>query len=422
MSIQIGRAGGDATLPLPSPTTVERSDNGVRLRGNLWSETSVALGRVLREQVIGLDPAYSPGLPARPVIYAPGDIARFGRVVSASCGTSRAAEATGVWPYDIDIEWVTSSHAPLLEERLIGALRTQPSGTANPHGISAANTIAAHGAGVDVYGYDGGGAFYTGRTGADGAVRVSHDTAETLFAAVPTWYVEPDDFYKGAAQIVRTLGQSPLVSPAYTVVGREMPNYPSGWGVYNSLVAVLGSTSTTEAQIIVLWHDGSAYKTPKTIRVAGDLRFDAAATQVRVLRNSPECCAIRVFFRAEGSDVGYLQLDITLRRGSRTVECVLEGTDSFAYQVYANSEALTSITGGARATNTDAEGDRIVVATPQAYTVVTNRVDLSSAATRYAFGLSCAVGGNTGSDFDQAQGLIYEYFAAVNGTQRVVIP
>lgn len=422
MAIIIGRAGSDTGLALPSPTTVNRDGDRVSLRGNLWSDTSIALGRVLRDQVIGLDPSNSPGMPARPVIYAPGDISRFGRVLSASCPSSRAAEATGVWPYDIDIEWVTSSHAPLVEERLIGAERTQPDGTAEPHGVTPSYS---HWAGVGVYNHAIGAAATIGsRTGADGAVAGTVDTDAQSPTA--TWYVAPADFYKGACNVAQIVGAT-----SYSIVGREMPNIPTTWAMGNSLVNVIGSATAAKAEFAMLWHDGTQYESTKVLRVAAagsDLTF--APVQVRTLRNTPEQCSIRVRLGYAGTtgavDLDTTYVDITLRRGHRFAEFLITSTASATWGLnLVTAEALTAITGGARATNNDAGGNKLVFASPQAHTLDTTngKIRLTSAGLKFAAGVGISIGGSLVAPPDETpQAVANQYFAAQYGTQRVVIP
>lgn len=435
MALIVGRAGADLSLPLPSPTTIDRDGDRVRFRGNLWSETtdaadaSPALGRVLRDQVVGLDPSNSPGAPVRPVIYTPGEIARFGRVLSASCGTSKAAEANGVWPYDIEVEWVTSSHAPLVEERVFARLRTQPDGTANAHSIAEGDTHFAHSPGGGIFGYDrilpADSSF--SRTGADGLLPIALSDPPTNGSV--RWYVAPGDFYDGSVGIARTIdGATPLLNQTYKVVGREMPNFPGGWVMFNSLCAVIGSATANVVEFTMLWHDGTAYESSKTFRITSDSSWTDSgvqARQVRVIRNTPEACTLRVRMAGAGVSFDQANLDITLRRGAPYAEFLFTSSSlAWGVKLSGSTEALTSLTGGARATNNDASGNKLLLASPQGITLdATNgRMRLTSAATKFAFMVGTAIAGGVGTGDGQTQSVVYEYFAAASGTQRLVIP
>lgn len=434
MALQVGRAGGDATLPLPSPTTIDRDGDRVRFRGNLWVDASglpsPSLGRVLRDQVIGLDPSNSPGMPVRPVIYTPGEISRYGRVIGASAPSSRAAEATGVWPYDIEVEWATGGFAPLIEERTVGALRTQPDGTTNAAAIASNTSIAVLGAGVDIIDITPPPASNLTRTGADGAVFIGYGGTNRYFDSSATWLVSPANYYKGAVNIQLSRTGTPLNSTTYSVVGREIPNYPTGWAIQNSLVAVLGSATAGVGEFTMLWHDGTSYESSKTFRVTitdtwSEGGSDLAASLVRVVANSPELCVLRVYFGSAATTAGGCHIDFALRRGSRHVSCLLAGQDGYFYGIkLVTGEALTAITGGARATNNDASGNKLILASPQTHTLDTTngRIRLTSTGTKFAFGIGAAIGGTVGTAINETQGIAYEYFAAVTGEQRAVIP
>lgn len=434
MALIVGRAGGDATLPLPSPTTIDRDGDRVRFRGNLWVDASglpsPTLGRVLRDQVLGLDPSNSPGMPVRPVIYTPGEIARYGRVIGAGVPSSKAAEATGVWPYDIEVEWVTSGHAPRMEERTVGALRTQPDGTANAAAIASNTSIAILGAGVNIDHFTPPAASNLTRTGADGAVFIAYAGTNRYYDASATWTVAPADFYKGACNIQVSPTGTPLNSTTYSVVGREMGNYPTGWAIQNSLVAVLGSATAGVGEFTVLWHDGTAYESSKTFRITiTDLWSEGGAdlgpSLVRVVTNSPELCILRVYFGSTAAPAGGCYIDFSLRRGSRHVSCLLTAQENRLYGIkLVTGEAMTAITGGARATSNDASGNKLILASPQTHTLDTTngRIRLTSTASQFAFGIGAAIGGTVGTAIDETQGIAYEYFAAVTGDQRSVIP
>lgn len=422
MAITVGRAGTDATLPLPSPTTIDRDGDRVRLRGNLWSEISIAAARALRDQVIGLDPSNSPGAPARPVIYSPGDIARFARIIGAAAPSSRAAEATGVWPYDIELEWVTASHAPLVEARQIGAVRAKPDGTANAHSITSSSTIAWFAPGVGAVSLDGlpSGASSVNRTSSDGVVPVYYDSSESFFDATVAWYAAPADYYDGAAAITRSVNGT-----FFNVVGSQMPNSPTGWAIGNGLVALVGSSSASVTQFTVLWYVGSAFESTKTVRVtysSGFTTMPFEPASVRIMRNTPECCTLRLHLARTGI-LSRTYLDLTIRRGARHAECLLVSDEGRSWGArLVTGEAGTNHTSGVHATAADADGNKYWFTSPQAVTTDTTNggVELTSSAEAFAFAIGLEPG--TPGSGDAYTDQVNQYFAAADAHQRVVVP
>jgi hypothetical protein len=315
----------------------------------------------------------------------------------------------------IDLLRSPGFQSPLVELICGGSL------LANSHSVAIGSTIPTVGAPVGAYCMTPGFETATTLTGADGAVNVFYDaTTPTTYAVYPSWMVAAADAYKGAARLEVSYDSG--VSWR-TVVGREMPNLPTMWRVSNSLVRVTATTTASKLELSVEHHDGTQWETAKVWQVTGDTSYTALAVApaaVTPMKNAPD--EVRVQVAAGGT--AHVTLDVRVRRGSRMVECYLVHPTLTTLGVRRGTdEAATALTTacGLRATNTDAGGNRYVVATPLALAGSSTTIGaIRVTSTAFPFALGAAIGGTVGTGFAETMGLASGYLAGVVHTEGVV--
>lgn len=430
MTVSIGRFGLDLTTPVLA--SVEASGRTLRLSGYLKA-ASLAAGLTLRQQLLGL--VGNPDEPVVPVVSTvDSSLNGFYRVLSAdvTMAASGADYSNFVLPWSAELERAASGYNPLIERTLIAALRT------NAHSITATNIVAFFGmpaaaqAAQDIATYFSG----TSLTGADGALRFYYDSNPGAsvyvngFALNPGTAIATAGYYDNAAKLESKWADN---SNYYPVVGRDVPARVSSairtghdWRLSNGLVRVAPSVTTGAlncgCDLSVSHYDGSQWDTAKrytftlaTVPLASALQF----TQFTVLRNDPAAVSIRL--SVEVSNLAWL-LDLTLRRGSRFVECRWTLSTAGAVVVAVSTvEAATALTGGIRATSNDAAGNRYVLAGAQATTNdLTNGSITSGSVTSYDFMIGSEVGGSGAGGMETAQNQIYQYMCAQSETYRIV--
>jgi len=127
---------------------------------------------------------------------------------------------------------------------------------------------------------------------------------------------------------------------------------------------------------------------------------------------------VRCVLRMETS-VSSTTLDISLRRGCRWAAFALSSNYTSSWQVETTpAEAGTALTGGFRATATDASGNRYVVGglAAQTNSLANGRLKLTTAAQEFQF----VIGSEVGAD-GTGQEVIDQYATAIVENHRVVI-
>lgn len=310
--------------------------------------------------------------------------------------------------------------------------------------------VGVPGSALDLYGAGGNflprdvSADITSRTSSDGTVKCLHGSATSLPSeAITTYTADPADAYEGACTLRGT-----YAGIADTLcLGRGMePLGGSGLKLSNGLIRC--GFNASGAIVIEAW-DAGAWRTvgpsswPLTASLAPSgtttFTFNCATTSgVQILRNAPEQVSVRLFAIAGTLVYGRFWLDVTVRRGSRIVEFLLQSdTGMNASVAPSTGTASTTITGGLRQTSNDANGNQFVVVGSrgrglgggvsyawQASTgtgALTQGVVISTEWWGSApFGIGCCVDGSSATGINTAQNVAYEFFAGRSETQRVV--
>ena len=418
-TLTIGRAGRDVGTIHVDPSGRSLSGNTLQLSGVLLCDTqeeALALSR----QITGLTD--SPDEPVVPITFADDHtLDGFYRPVSTSVEHQGHWVAAGAVPWSGTFEKIGGYAYPLVESILTVFMRT------NSHAVAGATSCwwGVPGSAIaPELGLAGASSFSNTRLSAEGSVRyVSSFLSETTYVA--QWGVTPAQYYVGAARIeVGALNR--------VVVGRQVDAENATvrqWRLNNAMVRVTPNLST--GQIDVSHYDGSTWDTAKTYGIYSRTNGTAVTSfnSFRVLYNGPE----RVSIRLTGpmpvvTDGQYATYDLTLRRGARHVDLFCAGNNAAATTTWQvrrmTTEAATAsgMTGGIRALNNDADGNRYTIVSPATQTVDTTngRVGLTSAARTASFGIGSSVGGSaaTGSDVATIVGL--DHFAVTAERQIVV--
>lgn len=211
----------------------------------------------------------------------------------------------------VSLERVRGFAAPIFESVVLGSKRS---------GVIAGVTPTAwHGVPATAVGYETGVLTPTRSvlSGETGDVQVFSEATNHLFNARPMWFLNPGDWYDGAAE---------LTVAGHVVTGKQVRNAPADWVLSNGLVrfsgradgAVVSERWDATGQV---WTDSGAWSVTRSSSAIGPL---GAAHTLTVLRNDPACVTVRLAYDAASNVAGsrfVVYLDVSLRRGSTVAEC-----------------------------------------------------------------------------------------------------
>lgn len=378
----------------------------------LLAARSVDAARVLRQQLNGY--VNNPDEPVVPVTWsADPTVDGFYRVVAASVAIpANASVSSAMFSFSLSLQRVRGFSAPIIETSIVGAVRE------NAHSISSEALAAIGVPGSSTEFFDTGVTSDVGtadvffRDTADGDVRLA---IGDVYQRRQSWTVPADSYYEGAATIT---------SCGAAVVGRQVPADESEWTLQNGILRIAPNGVLLRVMDLTAG-DGTAQDLRMDYNIADST---ATAASMRILRNSPEECSIRLAYEFDRSAIPTpgvvakamrVSVDLTLRRGERVVRGLISSSARTNMGVvFTANRSATDVTGGRMAASTDANGYRWVLSTPQAFVNVANggirNLGLSSRFS-WAFGFEPASAGT----YDTAQALIYQYMAATSETARV---
>ncbi len=414
MSLQIGR--------VSLPRTAEASLNGrtLNMSGSVQAASSAA-AIALRQRLAGY--VDNPDEPVVPLVWSVDTTLNgYYRVLSATVTLDRDRSYVSRGEYHFNwsatLDQVIGFQAPLVEGRFVGATRS------NAHSITSTSTRTWQGIPGDAVGYynpSGGDLVETlSSTSNGGEVGFLTTTSASAIASrnryfdlVPSFYTAPGDWYDASCCVFIN---------DHIAVGRQVQNTATSWVIANEVVKVEPGASAGQIKVSH-WTTAWESVTYALTHTTTPTNLTADPHTVSVLRNSPECCVIRLTYDGTSVNAGFrYTLDISLRRGSRYAEFMLDAGETVTVWGVARTatEAATAITGGIRATSADAAGNKFILASPGPSTndVTNGRIRLSSGRTTFPFMVGCEHGGAV--EPHDAQTQIYEYMAAVTERQTIV--
>lgn len=427
----LGRVGLDVVAnSVDAPASWEVSGDDIRFSGVLRASIASDAG-FLRIQLNGL--LDNPDEPWVPFTWTEDPYAwdTLVRVNSVKVGTVPLSLTTGWFPFEVSMSRLPgTAHAPLVESRLLGALRV------NSHSIAVGSTVPWWATPTDATNDRVAGTSSATRTGSSGSVNVQYTTDGTLlYNAQPTMQLAPGDWYDMAAKIELT---SDGGTTYRAVTGRQIVNLPTAWRISNDLVRV---TYGGGAGLITVQHyssAASAWQNAKTYKltagISGSFATIGTFRTLTILRNSPECVSIRITAEQSTTIYNPINIDLTLRRGSLYLEGVMtrrsdaltaaeSASTASPLGVHRNTtEAGTAHTSGVHATAADAGtgGGKYILTSPTATTVDTTQggVNSGTGITTFQFMVGYEPSGAAGPDTFTNQ--VYAYFAAVTERQAPV--
>lgn len=304
--------------------------------------------------------------------------------------------ATADWTLDLTRG---GSHTEVdIQSRLTGAVRQNDYGlTGERWHAPAINHYSYHTGATDV-------SSWVDRTSADGTIRAYRGIPTN---AHPKWGCTPTNFYLGRARITDTLE----VSAENEIEGINRQLSTTGWSLSNGLVNVTGTASP--GIIDVQSYSGGSYHSTLWNIQRNSLNVQAWQS-VTILRNSFEQCVIRLTANIVNAP-GRVTLDLSLRRGSRFVECYLQSSSSTTLgAVQVVSAAAQSGTGWVVNTSNDANGNRPIIGASRTVTYNIVSGGLSKAAsTALDFYIGAVINGSSPANGDAAAALQDQYIGTL---------
>ena len=292
-----------------------------------------------------------------PVVVVPCGLHRlpvetgYYRVVDVDMRFDAAVNADGDAEIGLTLQRVQGYAAPLFESVVVGSKRAFSAAGVTP--------LAWHAIPSAADGYETGILTPTTTTVQtdSGPVQVFTDETNHLFNSRPQWWLEPEDWYVGAAEL-HVDGQ--------LVVGRQTPNQPLGWRVGNGIIRAF---SDIVGRVVIEWFNpsNSAWVRPsigygpgtwqigRTLAVANEHILLGAPHTLTVLRNDPAAVTIRCSYDAQAIVAGsrfVVNVDYSLRRGSSVLEVTLDTRGDYKWGFrapvsWAGTQAHDSHTDGA---------------------------------------------------------------------------
>jgi hypothetical protein len=406
-TITIGRL----TFTSPSQLTDTRSGNtrSLSINGKFVADT-LAEVKYLRDELLSCANGYY----TVPFIWQ-GDTSLEGyvKVNSASVNTNRVM--VGGYDYSIDLEYLGNMGEIEFETQFSGAL------IENDHSITS-TTAQIYAPPTNHYSHS-----HSSdptnfiRSGEDGDLQVKFGSSIRSYNA--KYLVDPSDFYKNACEVY-----SDDVSDITRLrCGLESPNNsPSSVKLQNGLVQMTFDNTLTESRFVTKCYDGDGYKSTHTFAISrGTSETEWQGWRsIQILKNEPEVATIRLtsYYDATARDQR-LTFDITLRRGARHFSGVATQWSSGQFNIKPTATVpYTDATSYSYMTNADADGNRIVLGSPQNFDVdATNGgIETTSNTATMKFFIGYEFDGDSASSIDTKDKIRDQYLDNVFETVRLV--
>lgn len=406
-TVTIGR------LTFTSPGTLNDSRSGndhvLNINGKFVTET-LAEVKYLRDELI----ACANGYYTVPFTWE-GDssVSGYVRVNSASVDTTRVR--VGGYAYTIDMTFLGNMGEVEFESQLSGAF------IQNDHSLTS-STTQFYAPPTNHYSHDHTGSLnnFT-RSGEDGDIQVKYGSTVRSYNA--KYLVDPTDFYKNCCKIFT----DDVSDVSRLRCGLESPNNsPSSTIIQNGLVKMTFTNDTDKSRFKIFTYDGNGYKSENTFAVSrGTSETEWQGWRsIQILKNTPEVATVRLtsYHDATTKDQR-LTFDVTLRRGARHFSIVATQWSSAQF----NIKPTTAIgyddqTSYAIESNDDADGNQVILGSPQNFDVDTTDGGIestASTATLKAF-IGFVYNGSSATSIDTATNIRDQYLDNVYETVRLV--
>jgi len=397
------RAVAESAMPTDGKNSLERS---VSISGILYAET-IAEAKYLRDELISL----SNGNLVVPFTYE-GDSTFKGycQVESADINTAQLF-GKGLFRYSLSLIIKGRTGEITFESNMTGGKLT------NAHSHSSSYSYGpVHALPVNGYSYAHS-ENPTTQTRATNAGTVYLFVDENLRDSSATWFVDPEDYYKGAAQIT---------IDSRVKSGYLTQNSPTSVVLDNGIIKVAAGSVTSESRVNLSFYDNGDFVSDREVSFSmgsGFTEWNVWKT-VQILRNDAEEASVRLSTYSESAGDGRLTLDLTVRRGMHHVAFVATqsgtSTRSATSRINCKLETANTVTTssvGYVEASADSDGQKFVVSSPQGVTASVSDRNMHIASSQFK-GL---LGYETGSDaFNDADAIFEQYLESVYEQVRLV--
>ena len=402
---------GRLTFTSPSNLTESRSgkEKVLSITGKFVADTLEEV-KYLRDELL----ACANGYYTVPFIWS-GDTSMTGyvKVMSASVNTNRVL--VGGYDYSVELLYLGNMGEVEFESQFSGALID------NDHSITS-TTAQIYAPPTNHYSHDhSSDPSSFERTGEDGVIQVKHGSSIRSYNA--KYLVDPADFYKNACEIY----SDDITDVSRIRCGLESPNNsPSSVILKNGLVQMTFNNSTTQSRFTTKSYDGDGYKSSHEFAVsrgASEVEWQGWRS-IQILKNEPEVATIRLTSYYDATTRGQrLTFDVTLRRGARHFSIVATQWSTGQLNIKPTATVpYTDATSYSYMTNVDADGNRIVLGSPQNFDVDTTNGGIetsSNTATMKVF-LGYEYDGDSATSIDTKDKIRDQYLDNVFETVRLV--
>lgn len=413
-TVQIGRiglataSGGDG-YSLFEPAEITQSGRSVTLSG-LQAGSTITELTWLRDQFLGL--AASGAERTIPAVFsAYPQLDGFYGVSGAT-----ADRTPGGLSWSVSLERVTDWVSPRVDAfSVYGLITNGVSITATTSYLSAPPDITQWTQSRDAL-----------RTTSDGVseVNIAGETSSSSgTVAYPSYTVPIASYYKGGARVFYDPADD---GTQRLVIGRKgIATRLDDILITNGLVRV----SWTAATISASWYSGDngvagTWESASTFYLTAGTFGNVSVDNATVIVNTPECVTVRYQgHSAIGLGTGiYMLIDVSVRRGSRTVSCYAQASTTAQWLFGQNSApAMTAVgTPTIRYTSNDSDGNRLFLTSTQGSADTTNkRVGNPTTRTDFNFGFGFELNGTSSTSLATITNQIQDYFNPVTTTERV---
>jgi hypothetical protein len=401
---------GRLTFTSPSALSDSRSGSSreFSIQGKFVADT-IAEVKHLRDELL----ACANGYYVVPFSWTGDDtVSGYVRVVSASVNTARTV--VGGYDYAVSMEWLGNIGEIEMESQFSGALLE------NDHSITS-TTDQFYAPPVDSYSHShSSNPTNFERVGEDGSIYAKFSSSLRSYNA--KFLVDPDDFYKNSCEIFTN--DSSDVSRLRC--GLETPNFPTSAILQNGLVKMTFDNNNSQSRFTVYSYDGDGYKSAKEIAISRGASEQEwlGWRSIQILKNEPEVATIRLtsYYDTDSRDQR-LTFDVTLRRGARHFSLVTTQWSSGKFNIKPTATLpFTDNTSYAVMTNNDADGNQLVMGSPQNFDVDTTNGGISTTsntATMKSF-IGFVYDGTSATSYDTADSIRDQYLDNIYEVVRIV--
>jgi hypothetical protein len=323
-----------------------------------------------------------------------------------------------VFGITVQLERLTGYSNPVFEHVVQSVVRTNPHGIATPTFLFLMSSNAS-GNETDYRGFAAatGNSFVITTTESASLINWT-GTAPGALGSV-RFAVPPGNYYDGSARLEIKYG-----STWFPVVGRSIPRTTTPWRISNGQVRLTSADGGTSGTLEVF--NGSAWESQNVCHVLGSFANSypigqsgpaGSATSLTVLRSSPEQVTVRI---AQSSRDWTYSIQAGAFHATATFTGLVAEQNGVSFTA---TNACTAITAGIRRTSNDANGNRLIFATPTAFTsdLVNGSIWPTAAATTSTMMLGVEYNGSSATANETAADVVGHFMAQPAIRRRVIV-